>query len=53
MIHDLLILITLGIILQYIEKLIVKKESEWYTSQLKLLHKQLYYFYKLNTVLVG
>jgi hypothetical protein len=27
MIHDLLILIILGIILQYIEKLIVEKES--------------------------
>jgi len=28
MLHDLLILIILGIILQYIEKLIVEKESE-------------------------
>ena len=28
MIHDLIILITLGIILQYIEKLIVEKQSE-------------------------
>ena len=28
MIHDLLILIILGIILQYIEKLIVEKQSE-------------------------
>jgi hypothetical protein len=32
MIHDLLILIILGIILQYIEKLIVEKESEWNDS---------------------
>jgi hypothetical protein len=32
MIHDLIILIILGIILQYIEKLIVEKESEWNDS---------------------
>jgi len=32
MIHDLLILIILGIILQYIEKIIVEKESEWNDS---------------------
>jgi len=32
MIHDLLILIILGIILQYIEKLIEEKQSEWNDS---------------------
>jgi hypothetical protein len=32
MIHDLIILIILGIILQYIEKIILKKESEWNNS---------------------
>ena len=29
------------------------KETQWYTSQCKLLTKQLIYFYKLNTNDVG
>jgi hypothetical protein len=32
MIHDLLILIILGITLQYIESVIVEKQSEWNDS---------------------
>ena len=44
-IHDITILITLGIILQFIEKCIVHSEKWWYNSQTKLFTKQLYYFY--------
>mgnify|MGYP003123965189 CR=1 FL=1 len=40
MIHDLIILIILGITLQYIEIVITNRESEWCTSQLKLIYKQ-------------
>ena len=44
-IHDITILIILGITLQFIESVIVHREEQWYTSQLKLITKQFNYFY--------